>query len=376
MADSSHQNESSTPSSSSGQEDSPDVVARFVWPPRSEASESVDAATADVPANSLLTLSQRAAHPSLPTRHPASPARTTHDTYPQLVAIDHSQASTPQTPTTRSSHDPFSSIWFDVQRTWLDLLVPPLHRRLALLDWKPDSSESHCHRCGQTVGPHEALIDGCANCTDQRRPWSNLVRLGEYAPPWSTVVHEIKLTKWRRLARDAGRVLGRSLSEAVDSHRVDLSECLRRPPVVVPMPMSFRRRMVRGIDHSLAIARGVADSMDCDVVQALARRHRPSQLAVAPYKRAGNVAGTMWLRVPASRLAGRLVIIVDDVTTTGATLRAACRAIQDGVHVTSSKEHANSRSNTTSTHTQDTNRPGKIVLWTAVLTVTSRTSAG
>jgi len=58
----------------------------------------------------------------------------------------------------------------------------------------------------------------------------------------------------------------------------------------------------------------------------LRRRHRPSQLAVPVSRRKANVRGTM--TCARADLTGRLVIVLDDVRTTGATLREACRAVK------------------------------------------------
>ena len=120
--------------------------------------------------------------------------------------------------------------------------------------------------------------------------------------------------------------------------------------------------------------------MPCEIVPALGRRHRPSQLNVAPHLRAANVAGTMWLRIPPARLAGRLVIVIDDVATTGATLRAATHAITR-VFKSATRQPAGSRD----AKSAATSEPGHFesagaqdvsilpVVWAAVLAVTEAT---
>lgn len=347
------------------------VVATFQWPPRRAINPDVE------PTRSPETgpgVADNAA--SSERTHATSPERGLHD--PEDVAPEdapislvRSQSRRPEEarPPLQPTTAPGSTL-FQLQRTWLDLLVPSLPRRLELLGWRPEDPDAYCHRCGQTVGPHESAADGCGHCAGQRRGWSNLIRLGEYAPPLSTVVHEIKFTKWRRLARDAGRMLGTALAEAIERDRTELARFLVRPPVVVPMPMSFRRRLIRGIDHTLAIARGVKETLPCDVVQLLGRRHRPSQLDVAPSKRATNVAGTMWLRTNPERIRGRLVIVVDDVTTTGATLNAACRAIRAGIRPASGEETAKSGVGGGLRGGRKGEKARTCVLWAGVLTVT------
>lgn len=104
---------------------------------------------------------------------------------------------------------------------------------------------------------------------------------------------------------------------------------MRRRAVVVPIPSSFRRRVRRGIDHAGAISRGVAGALGLPLRHALWREHRPMQRGLSPTAREANLKGSMHLR-RGFDLAGATVLLVDDVCTSGATLRAACRALRDG----------------------------------------------
>jgi ComF family protein len=203
---------------------------------------------------------------------------------------------------------------------WLGLATPPLAERMAEAGWTPDEPRAFCSRCGQQVGPHEADDTGCSRCRARRLAWSRLVRLGSYTGMLREAVQEVKFTRWRRLGHDLGRMLGRSLAVALENAGVAPQDC-----ALVPVPCSFRRRIVRGIDHTLVLARGVAAASGVPILRALARKHRPSQVTVPTSRRAANVSGSIRLRRGAD-LADRLVIVLDDVTTTGATLTAACRA--------------------------------------------------
>jgi predicted amidophosphoribosyltransferase len=148
------------------------------------------------------------------------------------------------------------------------------------------------------------------------------------------MVHEVKFTRWRRLGDELGRLLGDALREAV----IDAGVREQRV-VLVPVPSSLWRRLGRGIDHATVIARGVAGKTGYPVAAALRRKHRPSQLSVPAGRRAANVAGSF-----ASRrgwdLAGRHVVVIDDVTTTRATLAAACRALNPICKPLSGKDSA------------------------------------
>lgn len=218
---------------------------------------------------------------------------------------------------------PLAEWLLTVERCWLAPTALPLELRAREAGWAPDEPGDYCPRCGETTGPHEADEFGCAACRDDRLPWSRFVRIGEYRGDLAGCVQEVKFTRWRRLGIDLGRTLGRQL----------IREGLRpagragEPVAVVPIPSSFRRRLVRGIDHAATIARGVAEELDAPVVEALRARTRPSQRSVVPSQRKRNAARAFRPRRGVV-LTGWTVVLVDDVRTSGATLRAAARALR------------------------------------------------
>lgn len=218
------------------------------------------------------------------------------------------------------------AILHDIERTWLDVTTPTLKERLMLASWSPDPPTAYCPTCGSSVGPHEVTdIHGrpsCQTCRGKRLPWDRTIRLGEYNGLLRDVVHETKFTGWRAVGSQIGALLGQSISEALQDAAIEPHRA-----VLVPVPTTFRRRMARGIDHSLVLARGAARTSGCRIIRPLARRHRPSQVSLPRSKRTANVAGTIRPHTGVD-LSGLCVIVLDDVKTTGATLRAACRAIR------------------------------------------------
>jgi len=106
----------------------------------------------------------------------------------------------------------------------------------------------------------------------------------------------------------------------------------RRPrvhaDVVTYVPASARRAAVRGFDLPALMADAAAPVLGA-ACQALLRatRHDASLAASAERAaRAGLVAGRFGVRRP---VAGLTVVVIDDVTTTGATLTEACRVLTE-----------------------------------------------
>ena len=227
---------------------------------------------------------------------------------------------------------------------WLDLTHPPLRRVMAESGWRPDLRGAYCLRCGQTVASILALgvgvEGGCDACREGSRPWTRLVRVGEYRGELAAMIRQVKFTHWRRRGSELGRLLGASLREALTRAGVDPTQV-----PLVPVPMSFTHRILRGIDHSRVIARAAARAVGCPLSPVLTRRRKPPQSSLPAGERARNMSRVMrpavgldiplpwmnrWQILRSAAERGIPAMLVDDVTTTGATLREACRALREG----------------------------------------------
>ena len=214
--------------------------------------------------------------------------------------------------------------------TWLEecesALLGTRSRVLTGMDevWVAEPVEFACPRCGRNVGEGEVSPDDgrCTSCRPEKLSWERLVRLGGYHEPLREAILATKYEGWRRQGTVLGRLLGERLREALAEAEIELERV-----VLVPVPMPFFRRMSRGIDHSLVLARGVSEASGCRVERLLSRSGGKPQVRVAPSLRAQNVQKRVRAEFRPSRSA-ELVVLVDDVKTTGATLRACCRAIR------------------------------------------------
>jgi ComF family protein len=93
--------------------------------------------------------------------------------------------------------------------------------------------------------------------------------------------------------------------------------------LVAPVPLNPRRMRERGFNQSELLARTVAAPHQWQLDVALLARIRdtPQQARLPARERRANVAGAFQVTRP-QEVAGRRVLLVDDVTTTGATLDA------------------------------------------------------
>lgn len=101
-------------------------------------------------------------------------------------------------------------------------------------------------------------------------------------------------------------------------------------PVIVPIPLHPTRHLGRRYNQSAELARALGKITGLRVDPGLVTRFRRTrqQVGLSADARQRNVAGAFRARPDAvARLAGRPVVLVDDVITTGATARAATRAL-------------------------------------------------
>ncbi len=222
------------------------------------------------------------------------------------------------------------SAWGWIERDWLGVRAVSLRERATDAGWTPDPPGAYCPRCATSVGAFEADADGCSACREKRLAWNGAFRVGSYEGVLRDAVMELKFTAWRRVGREMGSMLGAAVAEGLRARGID-----PRLVVVVPVPTTFRRRMSRGVHHTLVLAREVAGACGGRMVRGLSRKHRPTQTSLPRSERARNMVGVFRPRDP-ERLAelaasGRVFVVVDDVRTTGATMTAACRALRAGL---------------------------------------------
>lgn len=93
--------------------------------------------------------------------------------------------------------------------------------------------------------------------------------------------------------------------------------------LIVPVPISGRRRMARGYNQSCSIAKGISEVTGIPVAADVARkvRHTRPQTKLTRGEREENVKDAYMVTKP-EKLVGKHVLIVDDVITTGATIMA------------------------------------------------------
>ncbi|MHC5020565.1 MAG: ComF family protein [Planctomycetota bacterium] len=176
-----------------------------------------------------------------------------------------------------------------------------------------------CRWCAARVAAwDDPAAAPCARC--RRRPPFEQVRV--WAAHRGVARKLVVATKYGGLAA-AARPLGERLAvlaTAAPAIHADL---------VVPVPMHWRTR--RAFNHAELLAEPVARTLGVPLAPRALRRRGGAvrQAALGGEERERNVADAFRCRRP-KRVAGRRVVLVDDVFTTGATAAACTRALLEG----------------------------------------------
>lgn len=118
------------------------------------------------------------------------------------------------------------------------------------------------------------------------------------------------------------------MAKALASRRPAGASSQSAPPLLVPVPLHPRRERSRGYNQAALLARGVGERLGIEVdrsILARVRNTRP-QSTLDDRERPDNMRGSFALSRPEGA-AGRSIILVDDLVTTGETIRACAAAL-------------------------------------------------
>lgn len=135
--------------------------------------------------------------------------------------------------------------------------------------------------------------------------------LFEQESPVQNLIHALKYQGCYDLGVELGKELGATIKMFPEFDGVD---------AIIPVPIHRARRRERGYNQAEAIAKGVADAVPVEILndRLYRSRHTISQTTLSATERQRNVQNAF--AAHDKSLAGRTILLCDDVCTTGATL--------------------------------------------------------
>lgn len=199
-----------------------------------------------------------------------------------------------------------------------------------------------CHVCGELLADSESVF--CTRCVETLpRSLYHLMPMNPMESRFAGIVpfvratgffiysrnselanaiHDMKYRQFPSVGHRLGEIVGEELFTAGFFDGAD---------VVAAVPMHWRKRVHRGYNQVDMIARGISEATGLPVVDSLkACRSHKTQTSMTLQQRQENLLGSFRVSDPDS-LRGKGVVIVDDVCTTGATLRTLARTVTEAV---------------------------------------------
>jgi ComF family protein len=175
--------------------------------------------------------------------------------------------------------------------------------------------QPYCSCCGAPFQSAVGLDHLCQDCLLTPPPFSRARAAAFYEGLVLQAIHRLKYQRQLIYGRFLGQLLAASPAR----------ELAAGADLLVPVPLHPRRLRRRGFNQAVLLALAFPDlPLGRDVL--VRRRPTLPQLKLSPEERRTNVKGAFLVPDPAA-VAGRNVLLVDDVYTTGATVNECARAL-------------------------------------------------
>lgn len=178
-----------------------------------------------------------------------------------------------------------------------------------------------CPKCGLPF-PDDQQDHLCGGCLEDEPPFSAARAVGRYEKSLLNSIHRFKY----REDLGTGRELG-SLMAKFAFHSFNIQDF----SLIVPVPLHINRLRERGFNQSLILARALSKKFRLPVDFDSLKRRMPtaSQVSLGRAARKMNVKGAFHL-ADAAAVKDEKIILIDDVFTTGSTVRECASVLMEG----------------------------------------------
>jgi len=176
-----------------------------------------------------------------------------------------------------------------------------------------------CTVCGSTFATDAGGNHLCGRCIKKNPPFDIAASIYLYQGDLSRAVRLLKYSK--------KSLFGSHLGGLMKNHRLSAISY----DAIVAVPLHIARLRERGFNQSQLLAEGLGESIFLDVDKYILERVRPtgSQAGMSSKERQANVRGAFCLRRGVD-VAGKRILLIDDVYTTGATVKECSRVLKKG----------------------------------------------
>ncbi len=169
-----------------------------------------------------------------------------------------------------------------------------------------------CQRCGKPLVSDVSII--CGECINDEPAFISAASFGLYNGPLKKAINLLKYHGVKRLSKPLSDILSRINLPEVD--------------VVIPVPLHHKRLREREYNQSALIAYRIAKKYDYDLIQncLIKTKDTSPQVGLSSKDRRKNIKNSFEVRYQRI-ITGKKILLIDDVITTGATIRECSRVL-------------------------------------------------
>ncbi len=176
-----------------------------------------------------------------------------------------------------------------------------------------------CRLCANSL-PHTPSENLCGECIQKNPPFERTHALFLYQPPIPKLILDLKFHHHFANANLLGELLAKKIRE-------EWYQTAALPTAIIPIPLHPNRLRERGFNQAVEIARPIAKRLHLPLLTREFIRHKATvpQASLQADQRKQNMLNAFSTR---QFLKNQHVAVVDDVITTGNTIREFCRLLK------------------------------------------------
>jgi ComF family protein len=176
----------------------------------------------------------------------------------------------------------------------------------------------YCRRCGRDASRYGIVEGVCPDCQGREIHFDRIARAGVYDAALREMILGFKNGR-TELDKVLGFLARSALAGSGFADKIEL---------IVPVPLHWSRRLVRGYNQSSVLARRIKRKpvrISTELVRVRRTKQQPAM--ASPAQRAANVAGAFAVR-RGHRFKDCSICLVDDIKTSGATLNECAKTLK------------------------------------------------
>ena len=180
----------------------------------------------------------------------------------------------------------------------------------------PYLSTSSCDRCALPLMTHQQAQ--CHQCINQQPPWQRLIACMSYELECQYLIKQYKFSQQPQLHLLFSQLLSRRVSNNIIQHNYSLPEAL------LSIPLHKKRLVKRGYNQAQLLALDLSKQLQIPLIADklfIRTKNTKAQAQQTATERSNNMHNAFQVTQP---ITAKHIAIIDDVVTTGETMRAAC----------------------------------------------------